>query len=340
MIEPGKKPVHILVVDDEEPIRDILRRTIRGAGYICSTAENVIQAQEILDRDDVDVVVTDIVMPGASGIDLLETVRKRYDTDVIVMTGFAEDVEYEEIIRKGASDFIKKPMSPRELLTRLKRVVWERAIIAERNQALEKLRESVSTLKKTLDQTVDTLGSALEKRDPYTAGHQQRVAVLACTIAGEMGLSGEHVDGMRIAALLHDIGKISTPTDILNKPSRLSDNEFNLIKEHSQTGYDILKNIQIEQPIAKIVLQHHERMDGSGYPNGLQGKDILVESRILAVADCVEAIVSHRPYRPALGKSFALNEISQNSGILYDPTAVHACLLLFNEKGFLFEHSS
>ena len=340
MYQPDGDSVHILVVDDEESIRDILQRTIQDAGYECSVAENVPQALEILDRRKTDVVITDIVMPGESGIMLLEKVKGMCDADVMVITGFADDLEYEEIIRKGACDFIKKPMSPRELLTRLKRVLRERSILAERNQATEKLEGSFDRLKRILDETVDVLGSALEKRDPYTAGHQQRVARLTCTIAEEIGFSRDRVEGIRIAGLLHDIGKISTPTDILNKPSKLSVNEFNLIKEHSQTGYEILKNIEFNQPVADIVLQHHERMNGTGYPQGIAGKDILLEARILAVADCVEAMVSHRPYRPALGRSFALEEITKNREILYDPLVVHTCLRLFNEKGFDFQSCS
>ncbi len=336
MYQSDGDSVHILVVDDEEPIRDILRRTIQDAGYECSVAENVPQALEILGRRKTDVVITDIVMPGESGISLLEKVKNGHEADVMVITGLADDLEYEEIIRKGASDFIRKPMSPRELLTRLKRVLMERSVLAERNQATEKLKESIGKLKRMLDETVDTLGSALEKRDPYTAGHQRRVSRLSCSIAEEIGLSKDCIEGIRIAGLLHDIGKISTPTDILNKPSKLSVNEFNLIKEHSQTGSEILKNIESDHPIADIVLQHHERMNGTGYPQGIAGKDILLEARILAVADCVEAIDSHRPYRPALGRSAALGEISMNRGTLYDAQVADTCLRLFNEKGFNF----
>jgi putative nucleotidyltransferase with HDIG domain len=294
------------------------------------------QALEILDRRKTDVVITDVVMPGESGISLLEKVKKKYgyETDVMVITGFADDLEYEEIIRKGACDFIKKPLSPRELLIRLKRVLRERSTLMERNQATEKLNESIGKLKRILDETVNTLGSALEKRDPYTAGHQHRVARLSCAIAEEIGLSKDCIEGIRIAGLLHDIGKISTPTDILNKPSKLSVNEFNLIKEHSRTGYEILKNIESNSSIADLVLQHHERMNGTGYPLGIAGKDILLEARILAVADCVEAIDSHRPYRPALGMSAALEEISMNRGTLYDAQVVDTCLRLINERGF------
>ncbi|MCE5251305.1 response regulator, partial [bacterium] len=214
--KPGS--IHILVVDDEEPIRDIMQRAIKNAGYTCTTAGNVKEALRILDENSIDVVITDIVMPGASGIILLEKVREKHDADVMVMTGFAEGLKYEEIIEKGACDFIQKPISTKELLVRLKRVLRERAVLRERNQAEKELKKSIYRFRRILDETVNALGAALEKRDPYTAGHQQRVARLACTIAEEMGLSDTQIEGIRMAGLLHDIGKISSPTDILNKP--------------------------------------------------------------------------------------------------------------------------
>jgi len=174
-------------------------------------------------------------------------------------------------------------------------------------------------------------------KDPYRHSHQKRVAQLACAIAREMNLPEEQIEGIRVAGNIHDIGKISVPMEILNKPGRVNKNEFGIIKNHAQAGYDILKTIEFPWPIAQIVLQHHERMDGSGYPQGLSGKDILLEARILGVADVVEAMVSRRPYRPALGIDKALEEISKNRGILYDPEVVDACLKLFTEKRFEFE---
>ena len=335
LIQPGS--IHILVVDDEESIRDIMQRAIKNAGYACNIAENTAEALRVLEENTIDVVITDIVMPGASGIQLLEMVKEKYNADVMVMTGFAEGLKYEEIIEKGACDFIQKPVSTKELLIRLKRVLRERAIITERNNAEKELKKSFDKLRRILEETVNALGAALEKRDPYTAGHQQRVARLACTIAEEMGLSEAQIEGIRMAGLLHDIGKISSPTDILNKPSRLSKNEFNLIMEHPQTGYDILKDIEFDQPVAEIVRQHHEMMDTSGYPQSLTAEDILLEARILTVADVVEAISSNRPYRQALGKNKALDVITQKRGILYDAVVVDTCLKLFNDKEFTFE---
>jgi PAS domain S-box-containing protein/putative nucleotidyltransferase with HDIG domain len=209
--------------------------------------------------------------------------------------------------------------------------------ITERKRAEVELQQSIKKLRKSLESTATSLALAVEMKDPYTAGHQERVKKLACAIAQEMGLSNDQVEGVRITSSLHDIGKIGVPAEILSKPGRLSDIEHNLIKNHPQTGYELLKDIEFPWPVAQIVLQHHERMDGSGYPQGLKGEEILLEARVLAVADLVEAMASHRPYRAALGIEAALEEISKNKGILYDSEVVDACIKLFTEKRFTFE---
>jgi PAS domain S-box-containing protein len=201
----------------------------------------------------------------------------------------------------------------------------------------EELRQSYQKLKKTMNATINTMSSIIEIKDPYTSGHQHRVCQLAIRIAQEMTLPEDKIEGIRIASLIHDIGKIGLPTEILSKPTKLSDIEFSLIKNHSQIGYDILKFIDFSYPVARIVLQHHERPNGSGYPNNLKGDKILLEALIIGVADVVEAMSSYRPYRPALGIDKALEEISKNKGILYEPKVVDVCLKLFKEKGFEFE---
>jgi len=200
----------------------------------------------------------------------------------------------------------------------------------------QKLRQSYQRLQKTMEGAIDTIAKIVETKDPYTAGHQQRVSKLAETIARKMKLPQEKIEGIRISSLVHDVGKISVPAEILNKPIKLTEIEFNLIKDHSQVGHDILKSIEFPWPIAQIVLQHHERLDGSGYPQGLKGEDIIIEARIIGVVDVVEAMSSHRPYRPALGIDVALEEITRNKGILYDPEVVDICLKLFKEKEFKF----
>jgi PAS domain S-box-containing protein/putative nucleotidyltransferase with HDIG domain len=195
-------------------------------------------------------------------------------------------------------------------------------------------KNSVDQLRKALGGTVQAIASVVESKDPYTAGHQRRVADLARTIAREMGLSQEQIEGLRVAGTIHDIGKVSVPAEILSSPRKLTNLEFSLIKTHAQSGYDILKDIEFPWPIARMVLEHHERINGSGYPNGLTGDQILTESRILAVADVVEAMATHRPYRAALGLDKALEEITRNKGVLYDLDAADACLHLFRKKGY------
>jgi PAS domain S-box-containing protein len=206
--------------------------------------------------------------------------------------------------------------------------------ITERKRAEEKLQQSLENLRKSFGVTIQVLVTAVEMRDPYTAGHQVRSADIARAIAIEMGLDQEKIEGIRLAGSIHDIGKLSIPAEILSKPSKLTNIEFSLIKGHSQSGYEMLKNVESPWPLADIVYQHHERMDGSGYPRNLKGDEIILEARIMAVADVVEAMASHRPYRSALGIEIALEEIEKNKGILYDNDVADACLRLFRKKGY------
>jgi PAS domain S-box-containing protein/putative nucleotidyltransferase with HDIG domain len=209
--------------------------------------------------------------------------------------------------------------------------------IRGRKKSETEIRESWVRLQKALAGTVQAMGLTIEMRDPYTAGHQRRVSKLSCVIAEDLGLDASRIEGVRMAGDIHDIGKIYVPAEILSKPGQLSQIEFSIIRTHSQVGYDILKNIEFPWPIAQIIYQHHERQDGSGYPNNLRGEEILLESRIIAVADVVEAMSSHRPYRPSHGVDKALEEIERHRGGLYDGAVVDACLRLFKEKGFAFE---
>ncbi|MDA8227813.1 MAG: PAS domain S-box protein [Desulfitobacterium hafniense] len=208
--------------------------------------------------------------------------------------------------------------------------------VSERISTEKALHDSYENLKLTLRETVNALVAIGEKRDPYTAGHQYRVAELACAIAKEMGLPDNEIEEIGIAGKLHDIGKIHVPSDILNKPGRLSDMEMGIIKGHPEIGYEVLNRIPFEIPVAEIVRQHHERLDGTGYPRGLKGNGILLQAKILAVADTVEAMASHRPYRPAVGLDFALEELVKNKGRLYDSKVVETCIDLFESKKFCF----
>jgi PAS domain S-box-containing protein len=209
--------------------------------------------------------------------------------------------------------------------------------VTEKKRSEDQLKNSLESLRRAMNGIIEVIAATVETRDPYTAGHQRRVADLARAIAREMGLPENRIDGIGMAGMVHDLGKISVPAEILSKPTKLTAVEFALIKVHPEVGYAILKDIEFPWPVAQIVFQHHERINGAGYPRGLKGEEILLEAKILAVADVVEAIASHRPYRPAHGMEVALEEISSQKGILYDPEVVEACLKLFKEKDFAWE---
>jgi len=210
----------------------------------------------------------------------------------------------------------------------------------KKKQVEEELRQSQERIQRTIEVTVRALATTIEMRDPYTAGHQRRVAKLASDIAEEMGLTKDRVDNVKIAGVIHDIGKIYVPVEILTRPGKLSDYEISIIKAHPKYGHDIMSETEVPQPIADIVMQHHERINGSGYPSGKKGQDILLESRILSVADVVEAMSSHRPYRSALGVDVALEEIEKYKGVYYDPAVADACLKLFKKQGYELEQDN
>lgn len=209
--------------------------------------------------------------------------------------------------------------------------------ITRRKRTEADLRASWDRLQKALAGTIQAMRLTIEMRDPYTAGHQRRVSKLSCAIAQDMGLPQEQIEGIRMAGDIHDLGKIYVPAEILSKPGQLTDIEFSIIRTHSQVGYDILKSIEFPWPLAQIIYQHHERLDGSGYPNNLKNGEILLEARIISVADVAEAMSSHRPYRPSHGVEKALKEITHHRGRLYDAAVVDCCLRLFREKGFSFD---
>ena len=208
--------------------------------------------------------------------------------------------------------------------------------LSDRERAAQELERSLAQLRSAMEGVVQVLASTVESRDPYTAGHQRRTAELAGAIARHMQLPRERVEAVTMAAAIHDIGKISVPAEILSRPGKISELEMSLIRTHSRTGYEVLATVDFPWPIADIVLQHHERLDGSGYPEGLTGDEIPLEARILAVADVVEAMASHRPYRPARGIEAALAEIAAGKGVLYDPGVAEACLSLVLDRGFTF----
>ncbi|MBU1567427.1 MAG: HD domain-containing protein [Proteobacteria bacterium] len=276
----------------------------------------------------------------------------------MILSGDAEIGSVLSAINQGKIfHFIMKPCGDDDLKSAINEAVKQHCLISEnerladltkrQNQELialnttlekrveqrtRKIKQKESQLKEALKGIISAVALTVETRDPYTAGHQTRVGELACAIAKEMGLSHDQTEGVRLAGVIHDLGKIYVPAEILNRPGKLTHIERELIHVHPQVGFDILKDIHFPWPIAKIVHQHHERMNGKGYPAGLSGEDILLEARIIAVADVVEAMSSHRPYRPAPGIALALEEISSNSGIFYDADVVKSCLKLFAEN--------
>lgn len=325
-----KTPAVILVVDDDNDCRQVLQDFLQLTRFSFRGAPNASEALEILSREKVDLVVSDIKMGDKDGVAMMQEAHQHYpDLPFIIMTGCGPEYTYEDIICAGAADFLAKPFSMGELKAKISRIQKEKHLLGQ-------LQQTLARVKKLFEDTVGALASTLEKRDPYTAGHQYRVSDLTCAIGREMGLPTESIEVLRLAAYVHDIGKVGIPTEILTKPGRLSEMEMNLVRVHCQIGFDILKNVEFPWPIAEMVFQHHERINGSGYPRRLKGPQILLEAKILGVADVVEAMVSHRPYRPALKLSEALEEIMQNDGILYEPAVVQACLRVFNEKGFTF----
>lgn len=250
---------------------------------------------------------------------------------------FIEIMSHQNVTKNNEVRFYRKDGSIIWVSRTMHSVINEKGQILYYEGIVEDItekKESVERLRNALEGTVRAIASMVEARDAYTAGHQRQVANLARAIATELGLSNDRIEGLRVAAIIHDIGKVSIPSEILSKPSKLTKMEFNLIKIHSEAGYNILKDIDFPWPVARIVLEHHERINGSGYPRNLRGDDIIIETRILSVADVVEAMASHRPYRASLGIEQALKEIEKNKGILYDVAVSDACLKLFREKGY------
>ncbi|MBA4395099.1 MAG: hypothetical protein C0407_16230 [Desulfobacca sp.] len=257
-----------------------------------------------------------------------------------MVSGVDDPEIVEKALELGVYGYIIKPFNISEVTINVSSALRRQKLEVERRIYRVKLEEMVADrtarLKQALDGIIQVVAQTIEMKDSYTAGHQHRTADLAKALAKEMGCSEDQLIGIYMAGMIHDLGKIAIPVEILSKPTKLTDLEFSLIKLHPQTGYDILKDVLFPWPIAQIILQHHERLNGSGYPQGLSNGDILLEARILGVADVVEAIFSHRPYRPALGIETALEEIAKNRDTFYDLEVVAACLRLFREKGYSF----
>jgi HD-GYP domain-containing protein (c-di-GMP phosphodiesterase class II) len=281
-----------------------------------------------------DLILSDYQLPDFDGISALAVaVIEAPDVPFIFVSGAIGEELAIETLKGGATDYVFKGHL-NQLAPAVTRALEEAREKRARRRAEDGQRQTLVKLQRMLDQTVEALASITEIRDPYTAGHQQRVAQISSAIGAEFGLPRDMVEGIRVAGTLHDIGKIAVPAEILTKPSKLLEMEFGLVKTHPQVGHQILKGIDFPWPVAEAVLQHHERLDGSGYPRGLSAGEIIPEARILAVSDVVEAMASHRPYRPAFGIEMALDEILRGRGTLFDPEVCDACIRLFEEQGF------
>ena len=372
-LSPLKHRHSILLIDDEESILDIMTMTLADEGYDLHTARSAAEGLEILKASpNFSLIISDHMMPGMTGVQFFAQAREICPAALrVLLTGYTDmDAMIDAINSGGIHLYLTKPWQRDELLYSINQMLSKAELIIENrrldelvkkqneellelnknleekvrlktrhlDQRAEELKTSYEKIRLILGGTVLAMSKIVESRDPYTAGHEQQVSEIAGLIAQKMSLSDDQVEAVRIAGSLHDIGKIGVPAEILTKPGQLSFLEMEMIKTHTQNAYDILKTIEFPYPIAQIILQHHERMDGSGYPQGLQGEDILLAARIIAVADVLEAMSAHRPYRPALGMEAAMDEIVKNRGILYDPNVVDACLGIYqaeNQKGSL-----
>lgn len=330
---------YILAVDDTPSSLKLLTDLLNADGYSVRSAINGELALRAASAQAPDLILLDANMPDMDGFEVCRRLKQEprlHDVPVIFVSALSEMPEKLKGFEFGAVDYVTKPFQREELLARVRTHLELHRLRHHLEEMVDErtrsLRDSEQRLQKTLLESVSAMAAIIELRDPYTAGHQRRTAQIAAAIAQELRLSAKMVEGLNLAAVVHDVGKISVPIEILSKPRALSDIEYALIKQHAEYGYEILKEIDFPWPIAKTVLQHHERLDGSGYPQGLRGDEILLEARILAVADVIEAMASHRPYRPSLGTDAALDELEKNRGKLYDPVVADAALRLFREQ--------
>ena len=343
------KAAQVLVVDDEAPVAQLVEQTILKAGYDCRIAENGNQALKFLAEEPIDVVLSDIIMPEMDGVELLKRVKADYTADVMIMTGFTEDFNYETLIKEGASDFITKPFSLRELLLRLKRVLKMRYLLIERDQMNEELEASVERLGtvnselnsaltdlKSMNQqlnqsyldTINRLCLAAEYKDDDTGNHIMRISRYSELITQKLGQTDQYVQLMRYASPMHDIGKIGIPDNILLKPDKLTDKEFDIIKTHTTIGANILSGSQADvlKLAHEIALNHHEKWNGKGYPNGISHLEIPLSARIVGLVDTFDALTSKRPYKAPYPMEVALDIIQSEREKHFDPKIVDAFL--------------
>ncbi len=339
----------VLIVDDELSMRMTLSEFVRREGYECDVASNAFEALKLFQQNPYDVLITDIMMPRMTGIELMEKIRDiDADCKIIILTGEPTVETAIRAVQSQANDYLAKPVIKDEFVHVVRRNVQDKRFADERKRLIKEnelyqrhLEEMVAqrthALVKSMSSTITLISQIVEYRDPYTAGHQRRVGNCSAKIAEWMGLSQDVIDSVRIIGYIHDIGKIVVPSEILSKPGKLSKPEFMLLQSHSQAGYEMLSDVNLPPIIAEAIYQHHERYDGSGYPRKLKGDQISLQAHILMVADVVEAMTSHRPYRPSLGLDVALKEIEDHAGTLFDASVSKACLELFRIGNYAFD---
>lgn len=349
------KSTSILMIEDSEEDAMLIVNELKKDGYnpVYERVETASSMKDVLAKKQWDIILCDFSLAkfnAPSAINILK--ESNIEIPLIIIAGTIEEYVSAECMRIGATDYVMKnnltrlcPVITRELKNvevrnRARQAESQRdAVIEALSQNISelkleeaKLQQTVEHLKKAIDASMQVIVSIVETRDPFTLGHQLRSTNMACAIADDMKLSQNEKDGIKMAGAIYDIGKLTIPAEILSKFSRLTDVEVSMIKGHSKTGYEMLKNVDTPWPLAEIVYQHHERMNGSGYPRNLSGEEILMESRVLGVTDVLESMTSKRSYRPALGMDVALEEIERNKGILYDRDVVDSCLKIFRER--------
>ncbi|XPS83461.1 response regulator receiver modulated metal dependent phosphohydrolase [Desulfosarcina variabilis str. Montpellier] len=334
----------VLIVDDNATNIDLLVNTLKAENRL-GIAKNGPNAIAYADKHKPDLILLDIMMPEMDGFEVCERLKDNPETadiPIIFITAMSETVNKTRGFELGAVDYITKPFHAAEVKARVRThlsLAQMQRQLSSHNILLEQqVEQKTAEIRNILNASIQAMALMVEIRDPYTAGHQQRVAQLACAIAEKLGVAADAIQGLRFAGILHDVGKIRIPVSILSRSGKLLDAEYEMLKIHPLVSYEILKDIPFPWPVAQMALQHHERLDGSGYPHGLSGDQILPEAKILAVADVTEANSSFRPYRPAHGIEAALDRLNQQKGIRYDADAVAACLELFAKKEFTFDY--
>jgi putative nucleotidyltransferase with HDIG domain len=322
---------HILIVDDEEMIRELLASALLQEGYVCHLASNVDEAFGILSEHPVDLVISDIMMPGRSGVDLLRDIKKvDADIAVLMVTGLSDMNTALECIHLGADDYLSKPFSINRVFLTVKNLIEKRMFAIDKKnyqislefkvlEQTDQIRSTMNELHKAYDHTLTALVRALDAREKEVGSHSERVMNYASLMAAKLGIYESDLEQLAKGALLHDIGKIGISDNILLKPGALDEAEWVEMRRHPQVGYAILSEIEFLKGPSEIILTHHERFDGTGYPNGLKGKQIPIGSRIFALVDTLDAMTSHRPYRKALPFEAVINEVHAFRGRQFDP---------------------